>query len=63
MGERSSFEQRRKMLDETFEKLDVNDFYRTFKNKYKQAYKIPRDVRDAIFNKMGKTTERGRNVD
>lgn len=61
----SSPEKRFEWLNEHFvsNELDVNDFYFTIEEKYKEPFVIPEDVYNEVFNSMHKMTERSRHID
>lgn len=62
-GTQSTPKERLANLDKKFDDIDLSAFRREFKNQYKQPFKLPKDVLDAIFKTMGKNTHQARHVD
>ena len=58
----NSWEKNQQILNELFKNLNVDDFKRTYVNRYKQPFTIPKNVLNEIFNAMLKNTEDKRTI-
>lgn len=54
---------RRKLLEERFKDLRLEDFIREFQDNYQQPSVVPEDIINEIFDALHKTTEKSRHID